>query len=195
MPIDESRPWGEVVDAVQDMVTFDRESTLSGVLSEAGPRNVRMGGGDFVDVTGGPSNLAGRVRRYPCDVLHVAGGATPLFSIGTIELRKRRWRILGGFMIATNIGRRGSEVYSSRAHPNDGKFEVIDALNGLTPRELLTLSRRLSTGGDIGHPRVRQRQATNFLAPEPLHVFVDGVHRGRFTARIDIRADFLVVHV
>lgn len=195
MPIDKSSPWGETVDLPPNVPTFTDESDLSLKMTSVGPFSIRMEGGDFVVITGGTSQPGTLVRRYPCDVLEVQGGERTWWSIGTVELRRRRLRLLGGFVIVSNIGQRGGEQYSSRSHPNDAKFEVVDAAAGLTMRERYVLDRRLKSGGDISHPRVKQRQDNQFVSDRRFHVFVDGTYRGRFVAKIEIRPDLLNIHV
>jgi len=195
MPIDKSRPWGEIARLPAGLPVFPSEEALSNMLSHAGPREVRMSAGEFAEVTGGRSATSGEARRYPCDVLEVRAGHLTWWSIGTVELRRRRRRALGGFVIVSNLGQRSGERYSSRAHPNDGKFEIVDALNGLSSRERLMLSRRLSTGGDLSHPRVQQRQSTSYRAGQPLHLFIDGEYRGRHTVEVTLHADALTVYV
>lgn len=195
MPIDKSHPWGEVVSLTTDVPVFRSEAELSFVLSPSGPSEARMSGGDFVEVTGGTSANDREVRRYVSDVLEVRADDLSWWTVGTVEARSRRWRMLGGFVVASNLGQRAGERYSTRTHPNDGKFEVVDALDGLSTRERLTLIRRLATGGDISHPRVRQRQIDTYHAPRPLHLFVDGHYRGRHSVTITLHPDALVVYV
>ena len=195
MPIDKSSPWGETVDLPPNVPAFSDESDLSETMTSHGPFSIRMEGGDFVAITGGASPPGTLVRRYSCDALEVRGSGRTWWSIGTVEFRRRRFRFLGGFVIVSNIGQRGSEQYSSRSHPNDAKFELIDASAGLTMRERFMLARRLKSGGDISHPRVKRRQDHQFVSDRRFHVFVDGTYRGRFVARIEIRPDMLYVHV
>lgn len=195
MPIDKSSPWGETVDLPPNVPAFSDESHLSKELTSTGPFTVRMEGGDFVSITGGSSSPGSRVRRYSCDAVEIQGSERTWWSIGTVELRRKRLRLLGGFMIVSNIGQRDRERYSSRSHPNDAKFELLDASTGLTIRERLILARRLKSGGDIRHPQVRQLQASEYFSDRRFHVFIDGTYRGRFVAKIEIRPDLLVVHV
>ena len=195
MPIDKSSPWGETVDLPPNIPTFSDEPHLSRNLTTSGPFTIRMESGDFVAITGGSSQPGTSVRRYSCDVLEVQGSERTWWSIGTIELRRRRLRLLGGFVIVSNIGQRSSEQYSSRSHPNDAKFELLDASLGLTMRERFMLARRLKSGSDISHPQVKQRQDSQYIADRRLHVFIDGTYRGRFVARIELRPDLLTVHV
>jgi hypothetical protein len=199
MPIDKSTPWGEQVpvspEGTTGLPTFVDERAVSEALSAARHTEIRLTGGDFVEITGGIAPGRETSRRYPCDALEIRGLDSTSRSIGTVELRRRRRRISGGFVILSNLGVRGSERYSSRAHPNDGKFEVVDALDGLTWRERMTLARRFSRGGDFSHPRVKQRQTTSYTSQVPLHVFVDGVYRGRKAVTVEILLDFLWIHV
>ncbi|MEN9300444.1 MAG: hypothetical protein RLZZ254_225 [Actinomycetota bacterium] len=195
MPIDKSSTWGETVELPPNVPTFSDESDLSLKMTSNGPFSIRMVGGDFVAITGGASQPGTLVRRYSCDALEVQGSDRNWWSIGTVELRRRRLRLLGGFVIVSNIGQRGSEQYSSRSHPNDAKFELVDASAGLTLRERFMLAQRLKSGADISHPRVKRRQDNQFVSDGRFHVFVDGTYRGRFVVTIEIRPDLLNVHV
>jgi len=199
MPIDKSSPWGEEVTSSGSefaaLPTCGDEQALARMLTPTSPPEVRMTGGDFVDLTGGVAAVSGATRRYPCDVLEVRGPNMMKRTIGTVELRRRRSRVFGGFLILSNLGVRGAEHYSARAHPNDGKFEVVDALGGLTWRERVMLSRRFTRGGDFSHPLVRQKQATSHSSQVPLHVYVDGVYCGRGAVEVEIRPDFLWIRV
>lgn len=199
MPIDKSTPWGEEVPtAASEFIssnTFGNERELSTFLSKTRISEIRMTGGDFVRLTGGAGTVSGKHRRYRSDVLEVRGHDSATWTIGTVELRRRKHRLFGGFVIISNLGERGTESYSSRAHPNDGRFEIIEALDGLSWRERFTLSKRFSSGGDLSHPSVRQRQATQYSSKSPLHVFVDGKYLGRKVVEIEIHPDLLWIHV
>jgi hypothetical protein len=200
MPIDKSAHWGEEL-PLQDstgetLLRFRDERALSTVLTTSGPSEVRLTGGEFVVLTGGQATEAsGPSRRYPCDALEIRGLDSGVWTIGTIELRRRRWRLFGGFVVLSNLGASGGERYSARAHPNDGKFEVVEALDGLSWRERLVLSRRFTTGADFSHPHIRQKQVTAYRSQAPLHVFVDGSYHGKRAVEIEIRADFLWIQV
>ena len=199
MPIDKSTQWGEhvPVDASKSeaLPTFRDERAISSTLTASRGQQIHMTGGDFVDLTGGVTTGQDAARRYPCDALEIRGLDSPKWSIGTIELRRRRRRLFGGFMILSNLGVRGIERYSFRAHPNDGKFEIVDALDGLSWRERMALSRRFSRGSDFAHPLVKQKQATSYASHVPLHVYVDGVYCGRRAVEVVILPDFLWIHV
>ena len=195
MPIDNSTPWGELSSPPPSLPIFNNEHDLSSVLSNLGPTKLQLREGDFVALTGGRHEGVGKKRKYRCDVLEVRGLEPPRWTIGTIELRRRKQRILGGFCIVTNLGTREGDRYSVRSHPNDGKFELIEALDGLTWRERMTLSRRFARGGDLAHPLVKQRQEISYEPRESLHVFVDGVYCGRHRVEIAIHPDFLEIYI
>ena len=200
MPIDKSAPWGEELplpySTRETLPRFRDERALSKMLTASGPSEVRLTGGEFLILTGGQATkVSGPSRRYPCDALEIRGLDSETWTIGTVELRRRRRRLFGGFVVLSNLGVCRGERYSARAHPNDGKFEVVDALNGLSWRERLVLSHRFTSGADFSHPHIRQKQVTMYQSQAPLHVFVDGSYRGKRAVEIEIRPDFLWIQV
>lgn len=195
MPIDKSSPWGEIVSPPTTLPSFSDERDLSATLSGSGPRTLLLEGGDFVSLTGGQQDSTGKRRRYRCDVLEVRGLEQPRWTIGTVELRRRRSRFFGGFAVVTNLGVRNGERYSLRAHPNDAKFELIDALDGLTWRERMVLSKRFVSGDDLGHPLIKQRQESTYCPTDQFHVYVDGAYCGRAQVEIAIHPDFVEIYV
>jgi diacylglycerol kinase family enzyme len=85
-----------------------------------------------------------------------------------------------------------------RAHPNDGRFDVVEIAAGMRLRERWEARRRLPTGTHVPHPSISVRTATSWGWSDPAgaHVWVDGVDIGQRTAvDVTIRPDAAAVHV
>ena len=163
MPIEPGGHWGETVAHREDLVPFHDEVDLGQFLSSSATERqvtVALTAGRFVDVTGGPHRDVTTMRRYRSDVLdyhacgrHARHGST----IGSISILTRSSSGKLGQIYVSNLGQFDGGVVSDRSHPNDGRFEVLDAHEGLAIRDLLTFRRRVRHGLAIDHQRIRRR--------------------------------------
>jgi diacylglycerol kinase family enzyme len=97
---------------------------------------------------------------------------------------------MGGCDASSHISSRtgGGGVGGSRAHPGDGRLDLVEAHLG--PGDRLKARRRLPRGEHVPHPRIRIRQVTaeQLTLDPPTRVWLDGTPEGRASA-LSIRVE------
>jgi hypothetical protein len=181
--------WGETVDPPPGLVTVADDADLAAHVGrqEAGP--VLVAGGDLLRTLGGPSR-DGRVRRYRLDLLWVVvdgGPAVPAVAhvIARAPGPMRWWP--GPLWAACNVSHVGRWDVAPRAHPNDGRLDVVEVDAAMSWRARLQAARRLPSGRHVPHPAIRVGRAARatFAPGRPVAVFVDGRELGR-AERVDV---------
>ena len=88
-----------------------------------------------------------------------------------------------------NCDHLGTWDVAPRAHPNDGRLDVVEVDTSMTLRNRLQARRRLPHGTHVPHPSIAVRTTTEaswtFARPTP--VVIDGVPAGR-VRRLTVRA-------
>ena len=192
----------EVVADDEALWRFVSEVELSEVeLGEGEPPVVGLAGGDLWRTLGGapgrPAPVAGGpVALLPVDVgVLVVDGADVPFAAHVLA-RRRWWH--GEIVAVMNAQFLGSWDVAPRAHPNDGRLDIVrvDPTMGIVDR--WRASRRVPTGAHVPHPQIGQSQtdATVIELPVPLDVWVDGISVGRLE-RLAVRTvpDALIVAI
>lgn len=202
MTIRPGTPWGDVIPCPGGLITVADDAALARWLATGTRDPVRVRGGDLVRTVGGVSS-GGDCRRYPIDVLHVvldgADGATQLAVAHVVVRPPGRlgwWR--GPLWAAMNVSRLGSWDVAPRAHPNDGRVDVVSVDAAMGARARLQAARRLPRGTHVPHPSIRVRASTTASTsdPRPRAVFVDGQEVGRArTVEVTVLPDAAVIHV
>ncbi|MGH9271918.1 MAG: hypothetical protein ACRDZ2_11655, partial [Ilumatobacteraceae bacterium] len=98
---------------------------------------------------------------------------------------------------AFNADRLGRWDAAPRAHPGDGRFDVVEVDAAMSRRQRWQAWRRLPTGTHVPHPMIQtsqRREITWALAP-PQRLWLDGVDRGRAeSATVTIEPAGVVVY-
>lgn len=166
MPIEPGSPWGVTVDKRDDLVRFHDERSLGRYLSERAADehlHVILDRGRFVDLTGGPHSDSSTMRRYSCDVLdYDATGRKGRHgsTIGSISIFVQVSTFRFGHVRISNVATNNGGPVSDPSHPNDGRFDVLDAHDGLSIRDLLIFRFRHQRGLPIRHPAIQRRSVT-----------------------------------
>jgi len=186
--------WGEVVDLPADAVVAADDAALAAHLAAADGRPVRVVGGDLAASLGGPGR-GGTVRRVPIDVLRVVADGLAHVAVAHVIVRRSWWR--GAIHAAMNVEHYGAWDVAPRAHPNDGRFDVVEVDAAMRLRERWEARRRLPSGTHVPHPLITTRRATEvtwtFEAPRQL--WIDGRPTGEVrSVRVTIDPDAAVVH-
>ncbi|MAT03984.1 MAG: hypothetical protein CL424_02950 [Acidimicrobiaceae bacterium] len=110
-------------------------------------------------------------------------------------VRRSWWR--GRVVACMNVDHLGDWNVAPRAHPNDGRLDIVECSPTMPLRARWAARRRLVAGTHVPHPdievgRVRERSWT-FARPH--RVWIDGVDVGR-TEMLTVRCldDRFVVH-
>jgi hypothetical protein len=194
MTIKPGEDWGQLVAPPADLVDVDDDSGLATHLAAGDLRPVRVRGGDLATALGGPSR-DGTIRRLPIDVLHVVSEVGELTAVAHVVVRRSWWR--GPLLAVMNVDRLGRWDVAPRAHPNDGRADVVAVDPTMSIRARWQAWRRLPSGTHVPHPLIRTRRVTDeaWTFDRPLPLWVDGVARGAVRSlRVVVEPDGAVVH-
>ena len=97
-----------------------------------------------------------------------------------------------------NVDHLGDWNVAPRAHPNDGKFDVIEVDREMTVRERIQARGRLAQGTHLPHPRIATRTGieANWHFERPQQLWIDGVRSGSvLDLSVEIEPDRFAIHV
>ena len=186
--------WGEIVAPPADLVDVATDAALAEHLQRLGSRPVRVRGGDLCATLGGPGD-ASTVRRVPIDVLRVETDAGSWRAVAHVVARRSWWR--GPLLAVMNVDRRGAWDVAPRAHPGDGRADVVEVDAAMGVRARWQARRRLPSGTHVPHPQVHVRRTSDasWAFGQPRRLWVDGVERATVRSlRVVVEPDAAVVH-
>ncbi|MGI9053416.1 MAG: hypothetical protein ACR2HQ_12350 [Ilumatobacteraceae bacterium] len=174
MNVRRGAPWGERVAASQDVVRAASDAEAAAVASAGKP--VRLGGGDLLATLGGSAD---GLNRYRIDMLRVLADDRHLLAVAHVVARGRSWW-RGPVVAALNAEYVGAWDVAPRAHPGDGRFDVMEVDATMPVRSRWQAWRRLPTGTHVPHPQMHLRQAASvtWTFDRRRRLWVDGVRRG-----------------
>jgi hypothetical protein len=152
---------------------------------------IGLSGGDLWRTLGGapgrPTPVAGEpVVLLPVDVgILVVDGADVPFAAHVVA-RRSWWR--GEIVAVMNAQFLGSWDVAPRAHPNDGRLDVLRVEPSMRLLDRWRAARRAPTGAHVPHPDIDLSQTTFTVIDlwRPLDVWVDGIAVGR-QERLEVR--------
>lgn len=152
-------------------------------------------GGDLHRSLGAPPPRE-TTQQLPLDALRVRCDDVEWLAVAHVVVRDSWWR--GPLLAVLNCAYVGHWNVSPRAHPNDGRFDVVEVTADMSVRQRLQARRRLPLGAHLPHPNITARtaesQTWSFGAPR--HVFVDGLGLGRVVRlTIEISPDHFSIHI
>ena len=187
MTIRKGQDWGEPGALAADAAVADDDRSaaeLLGTAWSAGGAMPEIGllGGDLHRTLGAPhhdaSDLrAGRGLRFPMDLgtVRIDGGEPVVFVVHLVATAARNGRLWSSRTVTVMNGSHvGPANLGPRAHPNDGRLDVVD---GALPRGERSNGRRRSlTGTHLPHPDLAERRGAHHVVESsaPLHVRLDG---------------------
>lgn len=163
MTIEKGKEWGTAIVVPSDVITVHSDHELA--QQDSSPL-LFVTGGDVCDVLGQPVvPVSGEQRRcVPIDALL----CTITTSEGTITTMAASSILVGSllkpksrFIVISNTGQCGRKNYAPRAHPNDGKCDVVIFGNVMPIRQRFIAARRLHTGTHIPHPTIAVSQVVD----------------------------------
>jgi len=164
------------------------------VAGKEGP--LAVAAGDLHRAVGAPSS-SHSAHVVDVDLLEVTlDGDRRFYAVAHVVARRGWWR--GRLVAVCNVDYVGEWNVAPRAHPNDGRADVLDVAPDMGLRARWQARRRLAQGTHVPHPHIAGRsvrQAT-FEFDREMRVWVDGVDVGR-ARRIDVsvRPDAFELHV
>ena len=106
--------------------------------------------------------------------------------VAHLVARRSWWR--GRVLVVANAAFMGPNNVAPRAHPGDGRLDVLDAELRLGAR--IRAKSRLAAGAHVPHPDIAQRRvaAAQFDLDPALDVYGDGLRLGR-AAAVSVRVE------
>lgn len=138
---------------------------------------VRLTGGDVLSSLGGPS-VGPLVNRFAIDVLRIRADDDELVALAHVVARGLTWW-RGPVTAVFNVDRLGRWDAAPRAHPGDGRFDVVEVDAAMSLRARWQARRRLPSGTHVPHPLIDTSQQTTAswtFEPER-RLWLDGIAR------------------
>lgn len=196
MTIRKGEAWGAEVDRPIGLRTAHDDAELAAFVA-SDPEGVHaVDGGDLHRTVGAPRTSGATMHRLPIDVLDVETDRSRHLAVAHVVIRRAWWR--GRVAFVCNVDHVGRWNVAPRAHPNDGRFDVVEVAATMSWRQRVEARRRLPTGTHVPHPAISVRTSHDWSWSDPdgAHVWIDGVDIGRRTeVRVTIRPDAAAIHI
>lgn len=193
MPIRRGEPWGGQGDRPRHAPVASSDAELARLDGAAGP--VIVAGGDLWRSLGAP---VGRdpVQLLPIDLLDVTLDGAEHVAAAHVVARRSWWH--GPILGVMNVGSLGEWEVAPRAHPNDGRMDVVQVDAQMSVRQRRQARARLPLGTHVPHPAivVRTQRQGSWRFDRPMRVWIDGRPVGRARSiEATVRPDAMTVAV
>jgi hypothetical protein len=190
--------WGTEVARPSGLRVARTDAELASWVSADPGGAYGVAGGDLHRTVGTPRAAGATAHRLPIDVLDVATDGRRHLAVAHVVVRRPHpwgwWR--GPATAVCNVDHVGRWNVAPRAHPNDGRFDVVEVAARMRLRDRWEARRRLPTGSHVPHPAIALRTATDWTWTGAAHVWVDGVDTGPATeVTVRILPDASAIHV
>lgn len=181
MTIRKGEPWGHEVRRPASLQLAHDDAELAAHVAADPTGDHAVDGGDMHRTVGAPRAAGPTMHRLPIDVLEVVTDRSRHLAVAHVVIRRRWWR--GRVVFICNVDHLGAWNIAPRAHPNDGRLDVVEIDAGMSRRDRWEARRRLPTGTHVPHPSIAVRSATEWSWSDPggSHVWIDGVDIGART--------------
>jgi hypothetical protein len=180
--IRKGEPWGETFDVPADLTVLRSDVAVHRWIVAARERGdavapFGLGGGDLARTMAGGSSdqFVDRVTQVPLDLVRVVAGDRTTWSAAHIVARRSWWR--GEVVFAMTAQFLGDADVAPRAHPNDGRVDLLRVDPAMPMQARWQASRRARTGTHVPHPLLHASQVREIHLEfaRALVVWVDGV--------------------
>lgn len=178
MTIQRGQEWGTPTIRPADLVVAGSDAELGELVAADPSRPYGIAGGDLYRSLGEPPERHD-MQRLPMDAMRVEIDGRSLLAVAHVVARNSWWS--GRIVAVVNAGHVGEWNVAPRAHPNDGRLDVIDVAPTMTWRQRLQARRRLPLGAHLPHPSISARtvESVSIRFDRPTRIDVDGVGRGQ----------------
>lgn len=195
MTIRKGEEWGVAASPPLPLTVAAGDAELAALVALDAGGCYGLSGGDLHRSVGSPPPRAD-TQRLPIDALMVTIDDRQLLAVAHVIALRHWWT--GPLLAVMNCDHLGRWNVAPRAHPNDGRFDVVEVSPAMSLRHRLQARRRLMAGTHVPHPditvRVTHRAAWTFESPTPVRV--DGIDRGRCTRlAVAISPDHFAIYV
>lgn len=174
MPIRRGEPWGHERERPRDAVVVTNDAELAS-LAECDGRHgaVIVAGGDLWRSLGAPADRD-PVQLLPIDLLEVVVDGDRHLAAAHVLARTSWWR--GPILAVLNVGSMGDWEVAPRAHPNDGRMDVVQVDESMSIRQRWVARSRLPLGTHLPHPAisVRSLREGSWHFDRAVRVWLDG---------------------
>ena len=158
------QPWGEPSYMSDDVIIVENDL----VLARTNPTNrVFLSGGDIARSLGQPqvpsvgsACTEVTIDAMVCDIKSNDGESTWIVAASSIIVGNY-WK--GRHLIVSNAGWIGDSNVAPRAHPNDGKVEMLTMHSHMTLRQRFLARRKMNTGVHLPHPDLSSAQISTVV--------------------------------
>lgn len=194
MTIRPGQAWERPLDAPLTVGSLGTDAELAAAVAtgQSGPFSVS--GGDLYRAIGRPVGPSyGHVVAVDAVAVRLDDGAERIAVAHVVARRPGGtgwWR--GRIVAVCNVDYVGEWNVAPRAHPNDGRIDVVDVAATMSLRARWQARRRLPLGTHVPHPDITTRSARQvaFEFNEPLTVWLDGTPVGAArTLTVSVRPD------
>lgn len=185
MTISKGVDWGRAEPVPDDAVFVNSDAEANETVRAARradrpPPPLCLLGGDLARTLGVGNNeaslRAGEGTRLKIDLGMALVDGRLVWFVSHLVARRRAWR--GPIVIAANAAFLGAYNVAPKAHPGDGRIDLIEA--DLSLSERLAARSRLRSGTHVPHPKIKIRRcrAAQREFARPMPVRIDGVPLG-----------------
>ena len=195
MTVSKGAEWGTPTARPNGLVVAASDAELAQLVGTGTMAPLAVAAGDLRRTLGdGPDGPT--MHRVPLDVLRVVADGVALCAVAHVVARRSWWRgRLVGVFNAEHLGRWD---VAPRAHPNDGRADVLDVDARMSVRARAQAWRRLPSGTHVPHPEIRvsQNTASAWDFARPLNLYVDGRRHGSVSQlAVTVEADAFHLHI
>ncbi|HWL44168.1 MAG TPA: hypothetical protein VNQ73_14600 [Ilumatobacter sp.] len=190
MTIRPGQEWGRPAGDVSTATPAGSDADLADQVAAGAVGPFAVSAGDLHRAVGAPKPGA-HTTIVPVDALAVQLDEGPeRLVVAHLVARRSWWR--GPVVAVCNVDYVGTWNVAPRAHPGDGRANVVDVSPAMSTRARWQAWRRLPQGTHLPHPAITTRsiRTVSFEFESPMRVWLDGVPSG--TARhlkVTVRPD------
>ena len=197
MTIRKGEEWGSQVARPSDLRICRSDAELAAAVVAGLSASLGVWGGDLHRTVGSPaSHTRDSMQRLPVDLLQVTADGAAHVAVAHVVARRSWWR--GRIVAVMNTDHLGTWNLAPRAHPNDGRFDIVDVAPAMSLRDRLQARSRLPNGNHVPHPAITTRavEAARWTFDQPMRLWIDGVRRGTVRhLEVRIEPDACAIHV
>lgn len=186
MTVRKGQEWGSVGPLPAGAVRIHSDAELHQHVDrarrdETAIAPVALLGGALMRAVGGsgdPTRLEREVPLLPVDLVRVELDDAVAWATTHVVARRSWWR--GEVIAAMNGQFLGDWDVAPRAHPNDGRIDLVRVRAAMSWRDRWRARSRLPSGTHVPHPAIETRQvsAVDLRFEHPIQVWADGVPLG-----------------
>lgn len=160
MTISKGSAWGEAIERPDELRVATSDAEFVELIETAATPAVTLAGGELFRALGSPPPRRD-MMALPIDLIDVSLDGDKWCAVSNVYIRRpmRSGGVAAGDVIwVSNTGYVGERNVAPKAHPNDGKLDVIHVAASMGVRQRFEARRRSTTGTHIPHPQIEYRQ-------------------------------------